>query len=483
VLALFVYSQRFVFNTSMVESEKAIHTYRLQQVERVRHCDFDALEAIGPAKVFAALARQGQVLSTTAPTIILGMESAVIIVFVLVYLAWLSVTALALAGAIIGAGMLIYYRRMKQARKLLAEANEKENELFEAMTDVLEGFKEIRLNVSRSAEIAEFVAAISTSVYETKNEVAIKLIELYLFGQIVFFGTAGALVFLMPGLGLVQPEQLLKTITIALFLIGPVSSVTAAAPAIANARNACEVLIELERQLEQAASSSRATSEQITEFDELELRGVTYHHKLPDGSEGFAVGPIDLTLRRGELLFISGGNGSGKSTLLRLLTALYMPQRGQLLLDGRPVGLDRREAYQNLFSTVFSDFHLFKRMFGLRQVPPERVMEWLKIVEIENKTGLHNGQFDTISLSTGQRKRLAFVVAALEDRPIYIFDEFAADQDPAFRLKFYNEILPDLQKRGKTVIAVTHDERYFDRATRHLTMEDGRFVQRGASDV
>jgi putative pyoverdin transport system ATP-binding/permease protein len=262
--------------------------------------------------------------------------------------------------------------------------------------------------------------------------------------------------------------------------MGPITAITGASPAIAKARTSCEALIDLERQLEAAARGSHATTEPLTRFEQIELRSAIYRHKLADGTNGFEVGPINLLLRSGELLFISGGNGSGKSTLLKLLTALYVPQTGELVVDGTTIDADHREAYQNLFSTVFSDFHLFNRTFGLSDISPERVSEWLVRMEIDGKTRLHHGQFDTIKLSTGQRKRLALVVAALEDRPIYVFDEFAADQDPAFRRKFYDEILPTLHERGKTVIVVTHDERYFDRATRHLTMEDGRFAERGA---
>lgn len=256
---------------------------------------------------------------------------------------------------------------------------------------------------------------------------------------------------------------------------------TAASSAVANAQAACEVMLDLERRLHQAVqrSGSGTAPGQPSDFAEIELRQVVYTHGQ---SGGFMVGPIDLTLRRGDVLFISGGNGSGKSTLLRLLTALYLPQQGQLLVDGRVVDGDRREACQNLYSTVFSDFHLFRRLFGLGDVAPDQILEWLTTMEIEKKTGMHDGRFDTIKLSTGQRKRLALVVAALEDRPIYVFDEFAADQDPAFRRKFYDEILPALRARGKTVVAVTHDDRYFDRATRHFVMEDGRLTEYGASD-
>jgi putative ATP-binding cassette transporter len=298
----------------------------------------------------------------------------------------------------------------------------------------------------------------------------------------VFFGLAAAIVFVLPVFGIVQSDQLLKIVTVVLFMIGPIVNVISSSPAVASASAACAQMVDLESRLEAASVSSRGSSEHLRRFDEIRLQGATYRHGGEGESTGFQVGPIDLSLRRGELLFVSGGNGSGKSTVLRLLTALYLPQQGGIVLDGATIGPERRESYQSLFSTVFSDFHLFERTFGLGDVDDVKVAAWLAKMGLADKTALNNRRFDTIRLSTGQRKRLALVVAMLEDRPIYILDEFAADQDPEFRRSFYDEILPAMLERGKTVVVVTHDERYFDRATRRVIMDEGRIVERGAGD-
>lgn len=477
--AVQIYSQRYLHVTAFTEVEKSLHTYRMRQVERVRHCDLDTIEEIGPARIFGALTRHTQTLATTAAPILAGAQSAISVIFALGYLAWLDIAALFLTMAIIGLGFFVYALRLRRARATMADVNVRENELFDALTDLIDGFKEVRLNAARSADLAVFIEKISLRTCEMRTGIDVKLLEVYLFGQLIFLSAGGALVFLLPGFGVTQPEEQLKTITVILFLFGPIGSITAAASAVANAQAACEVLLDLEKRLEAATRGSRTPEAPLTTFSEIALRQAVYTHGQSSGA--FMVGPIDLTLRRGDVLFISGGNGSGKSTLLKLLTALYIPQQGQLLVDGKVVDAERREACQNLFSTVFSDFHLFQRLFGLGEVGAERILEWLTTMEIEKKTGMHDGRFDTIKLSTGQRKRLALVVAALEDRPIYVFDEFAADQDPAFRQKFYDEILPALRALGKTVVAVTHDDRYFDRATRHLVMDEGRFVEPGAS--
>ncbi len=188
------------------------------------------------------------------------------------------------------------------------------------------------------------------------------------------------------------------------------------------------------------------------------------------------MGPINLTLRAGENVFISGGNGSGKSTLLRLLTTLYWPEAGSISVDGTIVTHENVDAYRALFSSVFSDFHLFKRLYGVEPSAMAEALELLGTFEVADKTRLHEDAFTTIDLSDGQRKRLALIVAMLENRPICILDEWAADQDPAFRRKFYGELLEALRARNVTVISVTHDDRYYGRADRRLHMEEGKLV-------
>ncbi|MBT6511413.1 MAG: ATP-binding cassette domain-containing protein, partial [Rhodospirillaceae bacterium] len=267
--------------------------------------------------------------------------------------------------------------------------------------------------------------------------------------------------------------ELLKTVTVSLFLIGPISAIVGSAAAVAMVTAAANDMVELEDGLEELAGDEPSGLTRA-EFDEIRLENVTFDHVDASGQSSFRLGPIDLTLTKGETLFISGGNGSGKSTLLRILTALYAPTSGSLTLDGRAVVGGNTEAYQSLFSTVFADFHLFRRLYGLAAIDPERVDRMLVDVGLDQKVRFDDGSFDTLQLSTGQRKRLALVVAMLEDRPICVFDELAADQDPQFRRRFYEEFLPRLKAEGRTLVVVTHDDRYFGHGDRRAVMEEGR---------
>jgi putative ATP-binding cassette transporter len=207
------------------------------------------------------------------------------------------------------------------------------------------------------------------------------------------------------------------------------------------------------------------------------LRGVTYQYPSQDNESGFVVGPIDLEVRRGEVVFITGGNGSGKSTLLKLLTGLYLPTSGNLMVNNTPIGPENITGYRNLIAAVFSDDHLFQKLYGIPDVDEAVADSLFQLLEIEGKTSIVNRAFSKITLSGGQRKRLALMAVLLENRPIYVFDEWAADQDPHFREKFYRIILPQIQEAGRTVIAVTHDEKYFDvpeLRVRRVHMEEGR---------
>jgi putative ATP-binding cassette transporter len=202
----------------------------------------------------------------------------------------------------------------------------------------------------------------------------------------------------------------------------------------------------------------------------------SYHREQED--ESFTLGPIDLAFRPGELVFITGGNGSGKTTLLKLITALYLPESGEIRMDGKMISQQNVDAFREQFSVVFSDFHLFETILGIDK--PEldaKAIHYLKQLHLENKVRYQDGNFSTTELSQGQRKRLALLTAYLEDRSIYIFDEWAADQDPHFKQIFYYELLPALKARGKTVLVITHDDRYFRIADRLIKLENGKLIR------
>jgi putative ATP-binding cassette transporter len=197
----------------------------------------------------------------------------------------------------------------------------------------------------------------------------------------------------------------------------------------------------------------------------------------------FKIGPIDFTLRSGELIFITGGNGSGKSTFLRVLSGLYPPDSGDIALDGMRINDANRDQYRALISGIFFDYHLFQRLYGIPDADTAEVARLLAQFRLSEKTSLSNGEFRTLDLSGGQRRRLALIVSLLEKRPIMLLDEWTAEQDPEFRRKFYDELLPDMMRAGATVVVITHDDRYLDELhlpARRIRMDEGRIVEERA---
>jgi putative ATP-binding cassette transporter len=210
------------------------------------------------------------------------------------------------------------------------------------------------------------------------------------------------------------------------------------------------------------------------EWSRIDLREIT-HTYTQNEDHGFTLGPLSLLLTPGEIVFIVGGNGSGKSTLIKLLTGLYQPETGQIYLDGELIDASNRDRYRQLFSAIFADFYLFERLYGLPHSDLDRQAQtYLSELELDKKVTVANGTLSTTQLSQGQRKRLALLTAYLENRPIYVFDEWAADQDPVFKQVFYQQLLPNLKRRGKTVLVIGHDDRYFEVGDRLIQLDYGQ---------
>jgi putative ATP-binding cassette transporter len=283
------------------------------------------------------------------------------------------------------------------------------------------------------------------------------------------------LIYVLPQLVVGLDQTIVKIAAATLFIIGPIGTVVNVLPSVEQAESGLRALNALEQRLDSVAVGQKV-EESATHFDSFQSLTVQNALFQYPGEEGFLCGPWSLSARAGEVVFLVGGNGSGKSTVLKLLTGLYPLASGLIEVNGARLGPADTPALGELFTTVFTDFHLFDQLYGLEEVDPEAVRALLERMGLRDKVSFAEGRFSTLSLSTGQRKRLALVVALLEDKPIYIFDEWAADQERAFRDEFYHHILKELAARKKLVIAVTHDERYLHLADRVITFEAGRII-------
>jgi len=265
------------------------------------------------------------------------------------------------------------------------------------------------------------------------------------------------------------------------FIFGPLGQVVGFYPffneAIASIREIQRVEQLLDSIYEHGLADPLSEAEPPLSFNTLRCNGLSFSYHDERVQPSFSLEPLDFELNRGETVFISGGNGSGKSTFLKVLAGLYPPASGSIAVNGVPIGRDNRQSYRNLFSPIFSDFHLFDRIYGVKEVDYDRLRSLLDLTDLSHKTSIVDRQITTVDLSSGQRKRLALVLSLLEDKPILLLDEWAGEQDPQFRRKFYREILPWLKQQEKTVVAVTHDDDHYDVADRVLKMQFGNFVQ------
>jgi putative pyoverdin transport system ATP-binding/permease protein len=486
VVAIFTISQRFIMMAASKEIERIIHRIRKRLVAAVQHCELPDIERIGRTTILNGASKEIQSLAQSSNTLVLTSQMAVVVVFATGYLMTLSLVSFALAATFTAVAATVYVRRMRHVNAAIGVATQKEYKLHDLLTGMLEGFKEIKLNERRGAAIAHDIAEASLDAATERVRAQVELARNFVFVQDVFFLLLATMVFIVPVISATYGDVVVKTTTAVLFLIGPISGVVSSAASLVTANNSAIRIVQLERLLQDrgrrpagagAPAAGRPVAvEPLRSFHTIELSELFFRFPDPLSEHPFQVGPLSLTISAGETIFVSGGNGSGKSTFMRLLTTLYWPQQGTIRVDGRPVTQANVDAYRALFSAIFPEYHLFKRLYGIDEAALAEGPQLLRDLEIADKTSIEGDTFSTIDLSAGQRKRLALVVALLERRPICVLDEWAADQDPVFRRKFYEELLRQLKARGITIIAVTHDDRYYDLADRRLHMEEGRFA-------
>ena len=472
---LFAAAQLFMMRTAARQVEQAIHDQRMALIRRVHRAEFADFSKIAEGDFIGPIWKETQALSQSATHLTAACQSAMLLLFCSVYIAWLSPLALVLILATVTAGVFAYLARVRRMTQHLHDVIATENRLYGQLRDLLHGFRELKLSPRGAAALTRAIEATSAAVRDGRRAHENMTSQAFTESQLTFYFVTASIVFILPSLSPAFPGVVVKLAGATLFMASPISILANAIPVFTSARASIENIRALEDRLS-LIEASAAVGAQREDFARIELTGVTFAHHDADGEILFPLGPLDFTLDKGEVVFVTGGNGSGKSTFVHLLCGLHAPERGTVRLDGLPVGPDDRASYRTLFSVIFNDMHLFQRLYGLDEaaLDPRRVAEVLELLEIANKVAIKDGAFSTIDLSAGQRKRLALAASILHRRPILILDEWAADQDPQFRRKFYEVILPWLRTGGFTVVAVTHDDRYFAHADRRIHLSEGR---------
>jgi putative ATP-binding cassette transporter len=459
-------------------SQKGIYHMRLSLCRQLLAAPLRQLEMVGPHRILATLTDDLAVITNTLIAVPVICLQLAIVVGSLIYLAWLSWLAFIAVVLFMVFGISTIQFAINRSSSYMRRAREDADRLMSHYRALNDGSKELKLHYSRRQSFISTVLE-PTALSLRRNNITGTGIMAVAAGwfQVLIFSLLGLLIFVLP---LVRPTDV-QTLTgytiVILYMLIPLDNLTGLLPQLTRANISLKKIESLGLSLTADSAEKEMTKEAPVgpTWKRLELVGVTHSYHRERENSVFTLGPISLSFEPAELTFLTGGNGSGKTTLAKLLTGLYLPESGQIYLDGEPITDANRDYYRQHFSVVFSDFFLFESLLGLESSElDDKAREYLAQLQLEHKVQVDKGALSTIDLSQGQRKRLALLTAFLENRSFYIFDEWAADQDPLFRDIFYLQILPELKARGKTVLVISHDDRYYHLGDRVVKLDYGQ---------
>ncbi len=463
-------------------SEGAALGLRIHLSRQILELPLRRLEQVGQHRLLTTLVDDVAAITGSFITLPLLAMHLALIVGCLIYMGYLSWVGLLVLIGFMVVGIFVHQRVQGRAARHLRAGRDSRDALFQHFMGLTQGAKELKLHhARREALLAQRLKP--TTLEVGRHNLAARTLYLLAmqWGQILYFVLIGLVVFILPRLQDVSPAVLTGYAMTVLFIISPLGAVLNLVPTLSAGAVSVHKIRELGLAEDLAQLPDPLPTERPPADRALTLDSVAHRYGEESDETFFELGPLDLTFEPGQLVFIIGGNGSGKTTLAKLLIGLYPPVDGQIQLGNEPVTDDNRELYRQNFSIVFSDFYLFDSLLDL-ETPEldDQASRYLEELRLDHKVEVEDGRFSTIDLSRGQRKRLALLLAYLEDRPFFIFDEWAADQDVEFKEVFYHEMLPELRRRGKTVLVISHDDHYYETADRIVKLDYGKIVFDGA---
>lgn len=478
-IAVYLTCKLYAVDQTVIATEAVLRKVRLRVVDKIRRAELADFERIGASRYYTTLTGELQSIVETSKLMIAAASSVFMVAGGLAYIAYLSISTAIATVLTVVLGYLYFSAAGKKIEVLLKQALITENSFFDRMRDMRDGFKELKINATKSDDLFDNYVVRSALLAEHLKTTSGKLFNRNTtLAQSFLYLLIGVVVFVLPAVLDLDTTTITKVVAALIFIMGPLAELIVALNSSMRAAAAIINLRQLEMDLERikpVPREPREPTEVFGPFQKLTLSGVTFVHEESGISQPFRLKPTDLTVHRGDVIFLVGGNGSGKSTLISVLCGLHQPAEGEIRVNGKLVRDENLTAYRSHFSIILQDYHLFERLYGHVSPDLEAANTLFEELGLVGKTSLReDGSFETINLSGGQRKRLAMVVARLDNPLIFVFDEWAADQDPGYKKRFYEETLPMLTSMGKTVIAVSHDDRYFPADHRNVyRMEDG----------
>lgn len=480
----YLYAFRQSVNLTMRVAGEIVYDTQERLVGKLARIDYQAFEKADKNLMYKHLVESTDILFESARGLVNALSGAAMVLGSSIYIGFLSPMALVAVAVLVSLGVGVYLATEKKMTAHLAVSKEHERRFLAYFKELIAGFAEAKMSSRVAADLMQNHLWRASGQARESRLVSERFITSNMLSvQSFYFCLIGGIVFVLPqvsqgGVGLVG-----KIAAAALFIMGPVSSVIMAAPLLAKSDYAVGAIQDLETMLDKADDAKDTDPHSPLavrrSFASLRLEGATFQYQ--DGRQGqaFKLGPLDLDIEANQIVFLVGGNGTGKSTLMKLLAGLYYPQSGRLCLDDAPLTGGDYAHYRDLICLILSGFHIFDRLYGAGAVDAKRLEELLGLMRLSGVTRFEDNAFTTLDLSSGQRRRLALALAMLEDKPIMLFDEVAADLDPGFRHYFYTQLLPMMKAQGKTVIAVSHDDRYFHVADRVVKLDYGQVAQGG----
>lgn len=448
--------------------------------DKVMNADYVRLEHIGPARIQSVLAEHSTNVAAFFVSVPAILTNTIVVCGCMVYMALLSWQVFAIAVAVVGLGMLGYHWAHLHAIRYLRAASVEQDALFSHFRAMTDGAKELRLNRRKRSLFGSEVLGGSIESVRRQRTLGMSIFVMASsWGNFLIYAFIGLVLFVLVGDVPDRARVMTGFSILFIYMITPLEVLLMNLPRANMAKVSAAHIADVMSKLEGAelAPALNADVAPAPPLRRLSLEGVVHRYYHEQHDDFFTLGPIELAFRAGELVFLVGGNGSGKTTLAKMVAGLYPPDQGAVTLNGEVVDDASRDRYRQNFSAVFSDFHLFDRLLESGHADlDEEGNRLLRHLYLHHKVQLKDGAFTTRALSQGQRKRLALVVAYLEDRPFFIFDEWAADQDPLFKKVFYHDVLPGLRAAGKAVLVITHDDQYFHLADRLVKMENGQVI-------
>lgn len=454
-------------------SQSSVQHLLDELTRRVLETPLRRLEEIGSPRVLAALTDDAAAVASGVQTIPTLTLNVAVLIGCTVYLSYLSWAAAAAMLAFAAVGALVYRALLRKAHQAVRLAHDGRDRLFGHLRALTDGIKELKLSGNRRESFLDEDFR-ETLQYVRRHMIIAKERHVIADGwsQAIFYLLMATMLFGLAGVHGISSEALSGYVFTALYAAAPIFGIIAVLPVLHRGQAALDRIATLG--LTGRADAPRGQAPRLGP-PALQFRSVRFSYFNENGAGEFALGPVDLTIEPGELIFVVGGNGSGKTTFVKLLTGLYLPTSGEIRVNGQVLQPNQYSSYRELFAAVYSDFFLFTRLPPLSEGGVEnKGALLLEKLGLSHKVRIVGRSFSTTALSQGQRRRLALLSAYLEDRPVYVLDEWAADQDPSYRQMFYTTLLPELKARGKTVIVVTHDDRYFHLGDKIVKLEYGQ---------